>query len=175
MVAKNRVITNAHVVAGVDEPVVEVPNVGAFSGRVVYFDATNDLAVIAVTGMTAAPIPLGATLTERSDAVFDGYPLGGPFQSGSARVDRVAEVRVNDIYGNNPHVMQVYQLAAHVQEGNSGGPLLSTNGTVTGVVFAKAANVENVGYAQTMEELGPVAKQAQGFSKPVTSGSCISH
>jgi S1-C subfamily serine protease len=105
--------------------------------------------------------------------VFDGYPLGGPFQSGAAHVDQVTTVRVDDIYGNNPHTAQVYQLAAHVQEGNSGGPLLTTKGVVAGLVFAKAAKVANVGYALTMQELQPVADQAAGLSARVSSGTCI--
>lgn len=175
IVAPDRIVTNAHVVAGVNEPVVEVPGGGAFSGRVVYFDPTNDLAVISVSGMTAGPIPLGPTLPQGSDAVFAGYPLGGPFQSGSARVERVTDVTINDIYGNNPHTMEVYQLAAHVQQGNSGGPLLATNGTVVGVIFAKSTDIQNVGYAHTMKELSPVAEGASSFADPVSSGSCIQH
>ncbi len=173
VVAKNRVVTNAHVVAGVSEPVVEVPGLGAKPGRVVYFDPNNDLAVIAVADLGAAPIATRSTLPDGAEAVFDGYPLGGPFRSNSAQVTQVTTVRVNDIYGNNPHLMEVYQLAAHVQEGNSGGPLLSTSGTVAGVVFAKAADVENVGYAQTMKELQPVVDAAAGLTKPVSAGSCI--
>jgi S1-C subfamily serine protease len=82
-------------------------------------------------------------------------------------------VRVNDIYGKNPHTMEVYQLAANVQEGNSGGPLLSTGGSVAGVVFARAADVDNVGYAQTMKELQPVADEAAQLTDRVSSGSCI--
>lgn len=173
VVSRDRVITNAHVVAGVSQPVVEVPGVGALPGRIVYFDPMNDLAVIAVSGLGAAPIPVRTNLSEGDNAVFDGYPLGGPFQSGSARVEHVTTVRVDDIYGKNPHLMQVYQIAAHVQEGNSGGPLLSTRGQVAGVVFAKSADVANVGYAQSMEEVKPVADKAAGLSARVSSGSCI--
>ena len=173
VVSKDRVITNAHVVAGVSEPVVEVPGVGAQPGRVVYFDPNNDLAVIAVGGLGAAAIPLTATLAAGSNAVFDGYPLGGPFQSGPARVDQVTMVRANDIYGTNPHDIQVYQLAAEVQEGNSGGPLLSTAGRVAGVIFAKSADTSGVGYALTMDELLPVAGKADSYTSPVSSGRCI--
>lgn len=173
VVAKNRIMTNAHVVAGVSQPVVEVPGQGALPGRIVYFDPRNDLAIIAVSGLGAPPIALRSNLSDGDEAVFDGYPLGGPYQSGSARVEHVMTVRVNDIYGKNPHDMIVYQLAAHVEEGNSGGPLLSTGGAVAGVVFAKSVDVENVGYAQTMDEVRPVADRAAGLSARVSSGSCV--
>lgn len=172
VVAPDRVVTNAHVVAGVSEPVVEVPGVGAAPGRIVYFDPDHDLAVIAVNHVGAAPIPLSPTLPEGSSAVFDGYPLGGPFQSSPARVDRVTTVRVDNIYGTASNTLEVYQLAADVQEGNSGGPLLSVDGHVVGVVFAKSADTAGVGYALTMSELQPVADQAGSLSAPVSSGAC---
>ncbi|MCU1523272.1 MAG: serine protease, partial [Microbacteriaceae bacterium] len=47
VVSAGRVVTNAHVVAGVSEPVVESQGGGAWPGRVVYFDTANDLAVLA--------------------------------------------------------------------------------------------------------------------------------
>ncbi|MCC7128557.1 MAG: MarP family serine protease, partial [Microbacteriaceae bacterium] len=173
VVADGRVITNAHVVAGVDEPVVEIPGVTALPGKVVYFDPQNDLAVIAVPGLQIAPLNLGSNLAVGSAAVFDGYPYGGPFQSSPARVDRVFTVRVNDIYGANPAPLEVYQLAAEVHEGNSGGPLLDSSGRVTGLVFAKSANTSGVGYALTMAELEPVADQAAALSSRVSSGHCV--
>ena len=175
IVAAGRVVTNAHVVAGVTDPVIEIPGRGAVGGTVVYFDPRNDLAVIAIGGTGGSPIPRTTTLPAGSSAVFDGYPLGGPFQSGSARVDRVTTVQVNDIYGKNPHNLEVYQLSANVQEGNSGGPLLSTNGRVAGIIFAKSADTAGVGYAMTMAELEPVAGAAPTYTSSVSSGSCIQH
>jgi S1-C subfamily serine protease len=53
VVAPGRVITNAHVVAGVNEPVVEVPGGGALPGRVVQLDMARDMAVIAVDDLEA--------------------------------------------------------------------------------------------------------------------------
>jgi S1-C subfamily serine protease len=173
VVAADRVVTNAHVVAGVSDPVVEIPGAGALPGKLVYFDPPIDLAVNAGPGLPAPHIPLRPTLSPGDDAVFVGYPLGGPFQSAPATVEQVETVRVNDIYGANPHEAEVYRLAANVQEGNSGGPLLSTNGRVAGVIFAKAAETANVGYALTMQELLPVAGQADSFSEPVSSGNCV--
>ncbi|WP_213814090.1 MarP family serine protease [Glaciihabitans sp. dw_435] len=173
VVAKNRVVTNAHVVAGVDKPVVEVPGGEALQGTIVYFDPIGDLAVIAVTGLSAPSLDLVDSLPVGSVGVTNGYPLGGPFVSTPARVISLASSPVADIYGQNPVPRHIYSLAADIQPGDSGGPLLDTSGDVAGVVFAKNATVGNVGYAIAMDELAPVADEAASLRASVSSGSCI--
>ncbi|MBC7442576.1 MAG: MarP family serine protease [Ramlibacter sp.] len=174
VIAPDRVLTNAHVVAGVTEPVVVTPGGNARPGQVVYFDPAVDLAVIAVSGLNAPALPLGANLEPASPAVSDGYPYGGPFDSGPAEVVAVAPALVADIYGQSPTQRQIYTLAADVQHGESGGPLLSEAGVVAGVIFAKSTITANLGYALAMEEVDPVAEQAAALSAPVSSGACIS-
>ncbi|MCY7289711.1 MAG: MarP family serine protease, partial [Cryobacterium sp.] len=174
VIAPERVLTNAHVVAGVSEPVVVTPDGRAQSGQVVYFDPVVDLAVIAVSGLDAAPIALGDNLAPGSLAVNSGYPFGGPFESAPAEVVAVAPTLVADIYGQGPASRQIYTLAADVDHGESGGPLLSEAGVVVGVIFAKSTITDNLGYALAMEEVDPVAEQASGLGDPVSSGSCIS-
>ena len=173
VVSPGRVVTNAHVVAGVPEPVVEIPGAGALPGRVVYFDAQHDLAVVAVDGLRSAPLPLSSDLPAGSPAAFSGYPHGGPFQSKPATVQDIATVLVPDIYGNNPAPADVYRIAGDVRPGNSGGPLLTNDGQVAGVIFAKATSGSSLGYAITMEDLGPVAAQAPGLANAVSPGQCI--
>lgn len=173
VIAPERVLTNAHVVAGVTDAVVEVPGGGAITGEVVYFDPVDDLAIIAVPGLTAAPLTFQGDLAVDGEAVSLGFPFGGPFDSDPARVMSVDSVLVADIYGQNPTPRAVYTLAADVQQGESGGPLLSIDGRVAGVIFAKAANTENVGYALAMSEVTPVVEQAAGLTGAVDSGSCI--
>ena len=172
VVAKNRVVTNAHVVAGVGQPVVEVPGGGARQGSVVYFDSVHDLAVISVQGLSTPPLRLSDELSRGDTAVFDGYPLGGPFRSSPARVQDVSTVSVPDIYGDSPAPMELYFLAGNVQQGNSGGPLIGTDGRVAGVVFAKAADGSGEGFAITGDELAPVMAKAPGLSAPVAAGHC---
>ncbi|CAH0267805.1 Serine protease Rv3671c [Arthrobacter sp. Bi26] len=173
VVAPGRVVTNAHVVAGVDEPVVETPGGRALPGRVVYFDSQHDLAVVAVDGLRSEPLALAADLPSGSAAAFAGYPHGGPFQSKPATVQDIATVLVPDIYGNNASPEDVYRIAGDVQPGNSGGPLLTMDGQVAGVVFAKATTESSLGFAITMTDLGPVAAQAPGLGSAVSSGQCI--
>ena len=173
VVSPGRVVTNAHVVAGVSEPVVEIPNGGAMPGRVVYFDTRHDLAVLAVDGLPSEPLGLTSDLPGGSPAAFAGYPHGGPFKSNPATVQDIASVLVPDIYGENPAPEDIYRLAGDVQPGNSGGPLLTMDGLVAGVIFAKATSDAEMGFAITMDDVYPVASQAAGLSAPVSSGQCI--
>ena len=172
VVTTDRIMTNAHVVAGVTEPVVEAPGLGALPGRIVYFDPVDDIAIIAVDGLTAPPIGRTATLGVGSAAVTHGYPFGGPFDSDAAEVMSVGPIAVTDIYGQNPSLRQSYTLASDVQQGESGGPVLSEAGLVAGVIFAKSTTTQNVGYALAMEEVEPVALDAPGYSAQVSSGTC---
>ena len=172
VVSDDRVVTNAHVVAGVSEPMVESPGVGARPGRVVYFDPVKDLAVIAVDGLDTPALERSGNLDVGAVAVADGYPYGGPFSSGPAEVISVGTLLVNDIYGQNPAPREVYTLAADVRQGESGGPVLTESGIVAGVIFAKSADTADVGYALAMDEVEPVALQAPDLEEPVSSGSC---
>lgn len=172
VVSPERVVTNAHVVAGVPQPVVELPDGGAMPGRVVYFDSQQDLAVLAVDGLPTEPLPLGSDLPPGSPAAFAGYPHGGPYQSKPATVQDIATVLVPDIYGSNASPEDVYRLAGDIQPGNSGGPLLTMDGQVAGVIFAKTTSDSALGFALNMNDLAPVASQAPALSGAVSPGQC---
>ncbi len=173
VVAPDRVVTNAHVVAGVERPLVELPGVAAREGTIVYFDPIDDLAVIAVEGLAADPLPFAPTLGAGAPAVVQGYPLGGPFTMVAAGVLSTGTAPVPDIYDESAAPREIYDLRAAVRPGNSGGPLQTEDGAVAGVVFARAENDAERGYAMTMAELTPVAAQAASLSDPVSSGRCI--
>lgn len=172
VVAPDRLVTNAHVVAGVDRPVVELPGGAVREGRVVYYDPVDDLAVIAVDDLAADALDIAPTLAAGDRAVVQGYPYGGPFTSGSAGVISVGAARVPDSYGRGGAEREVYSLAAVVRPGNSGGPLLTTGGDVAGVIFARDDSAEDIGYAMTSAELLPVAARAPDLGSPVSTGQC---
>nr|WP_257794874.1 MULTISPECIES: MarP family serine protease [unclassified Arthrobacter] len=174
VVADDRVLTNAHVVAGVNEPVVEVPDGSVLPGRVVHFDSARDLAVLAVEGLDADPVPVGEPLAAGTTAAFAGYPAGGPFRLQAASVEGLSNVSVRDIYGTSPTVLEVYTLAANVQQGNSGGPLLDMDGRLAGIIFAKTTSDQPIGYALSLAEVGPVVDAAPGYDSPVSAGQCTS-
>ncbi len=172
VVAPGRVVTNAHVVAGVREPVVQVPGGAVLPRRVVSFDPVRDLAVLAVDGLEAEPLPLGTNLSAGDFSAFAGYPAGGPLITQPATVQSASTVLVQNIYGADPSPLELYQLAAEVEQGNSGGPLLDKQGRVAGVVFAKSTADIPVGYALTLDELRPVVESAPGLTETVSSGQC---
>jgi S1-C subfamily serine protease len=173
VVAPQRVVTNAHVVAGVSEPLVQVTGLGdRLQGEVVLFDAARDLAVIAVPDLEAVPLALGAELGPGEPAAVAGFPLDGAYQSSPARVRQVVDARGEDIYGRSGVVREVYSLFADVEPGNSGGPLLDPEGAVVGVIFAKSLDDEDTGYALTLAESQEVIDAAASSSSPVPTGSC---
>jgi S1-C subfamily serine protease len=170
VVAEDRIVTNAHVVAGVTEPVVEAPGEPAVSGRVVAFDPANDLALIAVSGLETPPLAVSPAAAG-SDVAVAGYPFGGPFELRPARVMSVGPVTIED--RGRTSTREVMALAADVDQGNSGGPVLTGDGAVGGVVFAKSESVANVGYAIPAGTLAPLAATAPSLDETVDSGSCV--
>ncbi|MHB1614296.1 MAG: MarP family serine protease [Actinomycetes bacterium] len=172
--APGHVMTNAHVVAGVRNPVVRVGGTGpSYPARVVLFDAERDVAVLYVPGLTAPALRLDQTLATRgTSAVVAGFPENGPFRVVAARVRSVLEAKGPDIYGQPGVVRQVYSLYTSIAPGNSGGPMLSTSGQVLGVVFAESVDSPSTGYALTANEVAPLARSGATASTPVGTGAC---
>jgi S1-C subfamily serine protease len=171
--APERVVTNAHVVAGTGSEQVRIQGAGhSYEAHVVVFDPQRDLAVLSVPGLPALASPQGPVLKRSDGAVVAGFPLDGPYRLDPARVRDVLTATGADIYGSPGAVREVYSLYARVQPGNSGGPLLSPSGKVVGIVFARSLDDENTGYALTLDEARPVLDAANGSNSPVSTGGC---
>jgi len=173
VVAPERVVTNAHVVAGVSSSHVRIQGTGhSYNARVIVFDPKRDLAVLSVPGLPAPALSQGSALRRSDGAVVAGFPLDGPYRLDSARVRDVLSATGADIYGNPGVIRGVYSLYARVEPGNSGGPLLSPSGEVVGIVFAKSLDDDNTGYALTLAETRPVLEAADRSFSPVSTGGC---
>ncbi len=171
--ARERVMTNAHVVAGTEEVQVET-NGDRLNGTVVVYDPRRDLAVIHVPGLRARnmqfvkkPAATGAS------AIVLGFPLDGPYNAQSARVRDVSNITGPDIYDSgNDVTREIYTIRALVQSGNSGGPLVAPNGRVLGVIFAAAADDRNTGFAVTAREAAETANRGTERTRGVRTGEC---
>ncbi|MDP9407921.1 MAG: MarP family serine protease, partial [Actinomycetota bacterium] len=169
--APERVMTNAHVVAGVRDPAVALGD-RTYDATTVHFDAEVDVAVLAVPGLGAPPLAFAGPAERGADAVVVGHPGGGPFTATPARVRQELDARGLDIYGSDPVVREVYALVSAVRPGNSGGPLLDETGDVYGVVFAAAADQTDVGYALTADEVADAAAAGAATGREVGTGPC---
>lgn len=171
--ARGLVMTNAHVVAGVDRPSVQIGGQGKrYEGRVVVFDPNRDLAVLRVPSLPAPPLRFGGAAERGDQAVVAGFPLDGPYRLGAARVRQVVDARGPNIYDDKQVTREIYSLYAIIRPGNSGGPMVGTNGRVEGVVFAKSVDDDSTGYALTLTEVRPVLEAASGATRSVSTGQC---
>jgi S1-C subfamily serine protease len=173
-VAPNRVATNAHVVAGTDELRVEVPGEDeARTATVVLFNPMVDVAILDVPGLSVAPIRL-ATETARiaDDAIELGYPLDGPLTTTPARIRGQIDLSTKDIYNRGTVVRDDYTVRARVQSGNSGGPLISPDGRLYGMIFGTDPDHPDNGYALTVPQIAPMLAAAEDLRRPVATGPC---
>jgi S1-C subfamily serine protease len=170
--ADGRVMTNAHVLAGVTDPVVLAEG-RKYDATPVYVDEATDVAVLAVPGLPQVPLQFAEVPAGTGDdAIIMGYPGGGDFHVGAARVRDRGDISGPDFRNTSTVVRNVYALYGNVRSGNSGGPLFSPEGDVLGVVFASAIDDPDTGYALTVDEVAEAAAQGLRASAEVGTGSC---
>ncbi|WP_200260546.1 MarP family serine protease [Streptomyces sp. HSG2] len=172
--ADRRVMTNAHVVAGIDEPTVRVGGVGpAYDARVVLFDPATDVAVLYVPELDAPTLSFDDDAERGDPAVVAGYPEDGSLDLRAATVaDRVRATGQN-IYHDATVTREIYAVRSTVRPGNSGGPLLTTDGRVYGVVFARSTSDAGTGYVLTAAEVAPQARQGATATAAVDTGDPV--
>lgn len=172
-VAPDRVLTNAHVVLGVEAPTVTDAQRGVHAARIVHLDAARDLAVLAVDGADLPVMPLGGELAGGESGMVMGHPDGGPFASTPATVRAVGEVPLADLLTGEAGMVDVYTLDADIRHGYSGGPVVDADGSLAGLVFARAPGSDAVGYALTADSIAPAVAAAPRMTATVPSGACI--
>ncbi|TDC41986.1 MarP family serine protease [Micromonospora sp. KC213] len=170
--ADDRVMTNAHVVAGTRSVAVELRG-ERYDGEVVVYDPDRDLAVLHVPGLPGPSLRFAAgTAGVGADAIVLGFPLDGPYDARPARIRDIDRITGPDIYSSGDVTREIYTIRALVRSGNSGGPLLSSNGLVLGVIFAAAADDPNTGFAVTAAEARSVALAGAERTSGVGTGDC---
>lgn len=170
--ANGLVVTNAHVVAGIENPDIVDVN-GIHAGEVVYFDPELDIAVIRTSGLAGSPLPISREIHSRGDGtVALGYPGGGRLTGTPAGILRQIDARGLDIYGQKAVMRSTYELQTKVVSGNSGGPVVLPDGTVVGLVFARSDSEPGIGYALVSPDILAAVRHARDVSQPVASGKC---
>ncbi|MDQ0992132.1 MarP family serine protease [Streptomyces sp. V3I7] len=172
--ADRRVMTNAHVVGGVDEPTVQIGGEGRkYDAKVVLYDWRRDIAVLDVPDLEARPLRFSTTdAASGNGAIVAGFPENGSYDVRAARVRGRITANGPDIYHRGTVRRDVYSLYATVRQGNSGGPLLTPAGQVYGVVFAKSLDDADTGYALTADEIQQDITTGRTANQQVGTDSC---
>lgn len=171
VVGPDLVVTNAHVVAGISQPYVEDSN-GNHLGTVIYFNPNLDLALLRVHGLAGRPLNISSqTVGQNTPAAVLGYPGGGGFKVDRAEVLQEFEATGSNIYAQGNTNRQIYEVEANIIPGNSGGPLINTQGIVIGIVFAQSTQYNQVGYALVSVPIVHIINTTSPNSPAVNTGN----
>jgi S1-C subfamily serine protease len=169
--APDRVMTNAHVVAGVNDPLVDIAG-STVPARVVYYNPAIDVAVLAVPTGGVRPLRLSSSATAGDGVALLGFPQNGPYRVEIGRVRADQRLRSPDIYGEGTVIRDVLSLRGLIRPGNSGGPVVDSAGRVVGVVFAASVTSSDTGYALSARQVGQAAAAGRIASRPVSTQGC---
>ena len=125
------VLTNAHVVEGVSEVSVTLPDGRSFSGKVLGSDPVTDVAVVrvAATGLPVAPLGDSSKVKPGEWAIAIGNPLG---LDNTVTAGIISAIQRTNALGEGQRVPYL-QTDAAINPGNSGGPLINDRGQVIGI------------------------------------------
>ncbi len=161
------VVTAAHVVAGEHSTTVEAPGSLPLEATAVAFDSRNDVAVLRVPGLEAAPLALVDPKPGAPVALL-GYPGNGRFNAEPGRIGQTARITTDDAYGRGPVSRLITSLRGKIEHGDSGGPAVDANGAVESTMFAARVGSTG-GYGVPAE----VVRRALAHSRrKVSTGPC---
>jgi S1-C subfamily serine protease len=172
IVGPQLVATNAHVVAGVARPIIKTQG-RSYEGVPVIFDSRLDLAILRVHGLPGTPLTLSPKdiTTEKLVKVI-GYP-GGNYRSLPGIIRDNQELFGRNIYQLGVIGRDVYEIQTAAEEGDSGGPVVTADGRVVGMIFAKSNNVPNDAFALTSPSLLPSIARAEHATRRISTGVCL--
>ncbi|WP_328361915.1 acid resistance serine protease MarP [Mycobacterium sp. NBC_00419] len=172
VIAPNRVMSNAHVVAGSDSVTVDAEG-QTYDATVVSYDPNADISILDVPNLPQRPLVFAEQPAKSgTDAVVLGYPGGGEFAATPARIRETIELSGPDIYRTTTVNREVYTIRGTVRQGNSGGPMINRAGQVLGVVFGAAVDDNDTGFVLTANEVSRQLAKI-GNTEKVPTGACV--
>ncbi len=178
------ILTNEHVISGVDEIMVTLPDKRQYAGKIVGSDPTSDIAVVKITPKKGETLPKAALGDSAQLKVGQwAIAIGNPFGYALSLQEEVASqptvtVGVISALGRSIQIQDktyedLIQTDAAINSGNSGGPLVNIRGEVIGIntaILAPTGGSIGIGFAipvskakNIIEQLLTGGKVARGF------------
>jgi S1-C subfamily serine protease len=145
---------------------------GEVDAEVVYYNPDIDVAVLSVPDLGRPALQFDRDGSPRMPAAVLGYPQDGPYDVQAARIRSEQRLRSPDIYGEGTVVRDVFAVRSLIRPGNSGGPMVSRDGEVLGVVFAASVTDQSTGYVLTADQVAEAGVTGLNSASPVATGRC---
>ncbi|HVX23779.1 MAG TPA: trypsin-like peptidase domain-containing protein [Candidatus Saccharimonadales bacterium] len=172
VVGPHLVMTAAHVIAGVEQPLVKIANHN-YTAEPVLFNAKHDVALLRVPNLNTPPLSLLSGDAAPGQAIYStGYP-NGAYALVLGSLSRELQARARTIYDVGVVNEMVYDIQATIQPGLSGSPVMLADGRVIGMVITRSDKVPSHGYALTSSSLLQLVQQAQQSQRRVSTGVCL--
>lgn len=168
---QGRLMTNAHVVAGVRDPEI-ILGEDTVPAQVVLYNPDLDVAVLEFDSGDLPTLGFDLAATDPDGVAILGYPQDGPYDVEPGRIRSEQRLRSPNIYGSGTVIREVFSLRGLVRPGNSGGPIVTSAGDVAGVVFAASVTDEDTGYALTAEQVARSAADGINSTAATSTGDC---
>jgi S1-C subfamily serine protease len=166
------IITNQHVVSDTSSTYKVITNDGKeYEVIEILRDDSNDIAVLKIDATSLDSLELGNsdTLLVGQTVIAIGNPLGeyaGSVTTGVISGVNRSVTTSSGWFGSTTKVYEdVIQTDAAVNPGNSGGPLISSEGKVIGVNFATTSNADNISFALPINRVKQRLEEYRTYGK----------
>ncbi len=169
LTSRGEILTNNHVVHGATTIKVVVPGTGhSYTATVVGYDVAHDIAVLQAenaSGLKTAPLGDSVDVGETVTALGNAGGTGALVRATGTVTALNQQITASDDSGSSETLTGLIQTNANVQPGDSGGPLLDTDGKVVGVDTA-ASSSGRYGYQD-------ISQTSQGYAVPIATALSV--
>ena len=167
-VEKNIVVTNAHVVAGVNSPKI-IHNGDEYDLAFISFDPNSDLAILRSENFSSKPLQLDEAKEGEFGTVLAFVQDGNNVITEVKIQEKIIAVGKN-IFGKPGESREALSLEARIESGFSGAPVLNEDSAVVGVVFSRSRGGGSTAYAVQSSEVKKILQEEPDLS---SSTNCI--
>lgn len=158
------ILTNQHLASRVNSIVYITLNNGkSVQGKVIWNEKNIDLAIVKINETNLTPILLGDSdkIVVGEEVIAIGNPLGMEFQRSATKgivsgINRTLKIE-DDV--SSVIMEDLIQTDASINTGNSGGPLINSNGEIIGINTVKISSAEGIGFAVPINVVKPIIEK----------------